>query len=71
MAKHQTAQLDFGLLVLDPIEHRRQQQAKGRPCLSCRSMFPSTGPGNRICSGCKQRDAWSAAPAEFSIHAAF
>jgi hypothetical protein len=73
MAKQQnTAQLDFGLIVLDPTEHRRQLACKTRRCLSCSSDFQSTGAGNRICLRCKNLDAWSGGSiAEFAIHAAF
>lgn len=35
---------------------RRRGQA--RHCLSCRAMFFSEGPGNRICLQCKDREAW-------------
>jgi hypothetical protein len=29
-----------------------------RTCLCCDTTFVSYGPGNRVCSRCKQRDAW-------------
>lgn len=31
---------------------------KARRCLGCDTLFASTGPGNRVCDGCKKRDAW-------------
>ncbi|QQP94050.1 hypothetical protein IGS68_35150 (plasmid) [Skermanella sp. TT6] len=62
-------QLDFGLIVTDPQAHRAQLASKTRRCLSCSSMFPSFGAGNRICSTCKSREAWTS-PNEFSISAA-
>ena len=52
-------QLTFGLLILDPQAHRILSMRKERKCLSCLHFFPSHGPGNRICSGCKDREAWS------------
>lgn len=52
-----------------PDEHR-QQQAQGRPCLSCRRVFASVGSINRICKKCKERDAWTGS-VEFSVSAAF
>jgi hypothetical protein len=63
-------QLSFGLAITDPDEHRAQAASRQRRCLSCSSMFASTGPGNRICHTCRRTDAWSS-PAEFPIHAAF
>lgn len=32
-------------------------QAKQRTCLKCNRLFPSTGPGNRICSKCQRINA--------------
>jgi hypothetical protein len=29
-----------------------------RPCLCCRDLFVSEGPGNRICAPCKSTEAW-------------
>ena len=63
-------QLDFGIIVLDPAEHRRQQKANPR-CLSCQQRFPSTGPGNRICRACKGRDVWMSPGIDHVAHAAF
>jgi len=68
--KSNTAQLDFGLVILDPEAYRRQQQKKGRRCLSCSRSFASTGPGNRICRKCKDLDGWTT-PTDFAIHATF
>ena len=65
-----TEQLSFGLLILDPDQHRIVSQHKTRRCLSCSSQFASTGPGNRICSSCKSLDAFTS-PTEFSVHASF
>jgi hypothetical protein len=64
-------QLSFGLLILDPQAHRLQAMCKPRKCLSCQSTFDSSGPGNRICTNCKGRDAWSSSPDAFAIHSAF
>ena len=71
MAKAHPAQLDFGLIVLDPEEARRQARRKDRRCLSCSSSFSSTGPGNRICSRCRSSEAFTCSPVDFTIHAAF
>jgi protein-arginine kinase activator protein McsA len=67
MAKRATIeQLTFGLIVTDPEKHRIQSMRKTRSCLSCGGTFASFGPGNRICSGCKEREAWSL-PADYSV----
>lgn len=58
-------QLDFGLIITDPQAHRIQSMRKTRRCLSCSDNFASTGPGNRICSPCKDLDAWKAGVTEF------
>jgi hypothetical protein len=71
MAKAQPAQLDFGLIVLDPQKHRLQAMQKSRKCLSCSSSFASSGPGNRICPRCKSSEAFTCSPDAFSIHAVF
>lgn len=35
-------------------------EARLRKCLKCGRPFPSTGPGNRICPPCWQRqDTWN------------
>jgi hypothetical protein len=52
-------QLSFGLAITDPQEHRKALARKSRRCLSCRNDFPSDGPGNRICTGCKGQESWS------------
>jgi hypothetical protein len=69
MAKAQSKQLDFGLIITDPEAHRLEMKKKGRTCLSCSQTFQSTGPGNRICSPCKELEAWTC-PAAFSVHTA-
>lgn len=69
MAKAQQ-QLDFGLLILDPEAHRVEAARKQRRCLSCERQFFSTGPGNRICGGCKQLESWTS-PSDYSLHAAY
>jgi tRNA(Ile2) C34 agmatinyltransferase TiaS len=33
-------------------------EQKLRRCLMCGQMFPSAGPGNRICKKCKSTQAW-------------
>ncbi len=62
----QTAQLTFGLLILDPEAHRIQSMHQTRRCLSCGDDFASHGPGNRICLPCKDLDGWKAGVSEFS-----
>lgn len=65
-------QLTFGLIITDPQAHRQQAQCKSRKCLSCLEQFPSSGPGNRICGGCRGADRWKAGLSEFSVsNAAF
>jgi Zn finger protein HypA/HybF involved in hydrogenase expression len=71
MAKTSTAQLDFGLLVLDPEKHRIESQKKARRCLSCSKNFSSHGPGNRICGSCKSTEVFNSSPNSFEIHASF
>lgn len=68
MAKIQ--QLTLGLIVMDPDAYRQQQKMKPRKCLSCSEMFASSGPGNRICCGCKQLEAWST-PTDYAVSASF
>jgi hypothetical protein len=58
-------QLSFGLLITDPQAHRLQAMQKERKCLSCSRQFRSHGPGNRICSPCKDLDSWKAGSVEF------
>jgi hypothetical protein len=62
-------QLTFGLIVLDPEQHRLQAMCKPRRCLSCSSSFPSTGPGNRICTRCRSSELFTCSPVEYSIAA--
>jgi len=33
-------------------------EEKLRRCLMCGQMFPSAGPGNRICKKCKSTQTW-------------
>lgn len=61
-------QLSFGLIITDPQAHRHASQQKLRDCLSCSRAFLSIGPGNRICTLCKSRDAWSG-PTAFTVAA--
>ena len=71
-AKHtQIDQFSFGLIITDPQAHRIQAMQKTRTCLGCSRPFASTGPGNRICSPCKDLDGWKAAVTEFPTVAAF
>lgn len=65
-----TEQLSFGLIITDPEKHRIVSQHRPRRCLSCDRQFASSGPGNRICSPCKDLDVWSS-PNEFSVSASF
>jgi hypothetical protein len=71
MARKSAYQLDFGLLVLDPEAHLRQQQCRHRRCLSCSRDFPSTWAGNRICGPCKDLDSWSSPATSYTISCAF
>lgn len=64
-------QLDFGLVITDPQAHRAEAAKKQRKCLSCSTDFKSAGPGNRICSRCKNHEVFTSSPSSFSIHAAF
>jgi len=36
----------------------RGKKARVRPCLNCKTLFFSMGPGNRICSSCKEHPIW-------------
>lgn len=63
-------QLSLGVAVTDPDKHRQQLAAKDRKCLSCLRVFPSTGPGNRICGPCKGSSMWSG-PTDFSLSGSF
>jgi hypothetical protein len=65
-----TAQLSFGLLILDPDAHRLQEQYRTRRCLSCAEDFASTHAGNRICGDCKSLAVWGT-PNDFSVSASF
>jgi hypothetical protein len=48
----------FGLIITDPDAHRIQVQHKARKCLTCGDTFSSHGPGNRICSDCKEGESF-------------
>lgn len=37
-------------------KHVNWDSAKVRTCLCCRRPFESSGPGNRMCDGCRGRD---------------
>jgi predicted RNA-binding Zn-ribbon protein involved in translation (DUF1610 family) len=63
-------QLSFGLLITDPQAYRIEAQRKTRRCLSCSDDFASTGPGNRICPGCKDHEIWRSNVTDYSIAAA-
>lgn len=39
-------------------ETPRQHEAKTRKCLVCKSPFPSSWAGERICRRCKSTSAW-------------
>lgn len=39
----------------------REPQTARRTCLMCGNPFASSGPGNRICNGCKLSAAWERA----------
>ena len=36
-----------------------RRRGTSRRCLSCRCLFFSEGPGNRICLQCKERQSWN------------
>ncbi|MEA3002316.1 MAG: hypothetical protein QOH81_1104 [Sphingomonadales bacterium] len=38
-----------------------ERQTVCRPCLRCERPFDSTGPGNRLCDGCRQK-SWDLSP---------
>jgi hypothetical protein len=63
-------QSDFDPAVPDPADHRHDQQQRERRCLSCGGQFASTGPGNRICRKCKDRDTWKSGVRDFDAIAA-
>jgi hypothetical protein len=69
-AKAKRTVLNFGVIVMDPDEHRKQLARKPRRCLSCGDTFPSEHAGHRICCDCKQLTAWST-PNDFSVSVAF
>jgi hypothetical protein len=58
-------QPDPGPAAPDPADPRRQRQGERR-CLSCGGQFASTGPGNRICRKCKDRDTWKSGVRDFA-----
>lgn len=66
----QPEQIGMPIAVIAPEEYRRLLSQKPRQCLRCSKTFHSTGAGHRICSPCKEADAWTS-PAEFSIHASY
>jgi hypothetical protein len=70
MARKAPLQMDLGLIIMDPEKHRQEMKRMGRKCLACTRTFSSTGPENRVCSPCKELEAWSS-PADYSLHAAF
>lgn len=51
-------QLSFGLLITDPQAYRIQTMRQSRRCLSCNRQFSSHGPGNRLCSDCKEGESF-------------
>ena len=55
---------DFGTTVPAPAGSGRQGQGERR-CLSCGHPFASTGPANRICRKCKDRDTWKSGVRDF------
>jgi hypothetical protein len=64
-------QLGLNEAVIDPDAYRRRVARKERKCLSCLTVFRSSGPGNRICSDCKEGVDWSSPVASFSVAATF
>lgn len=40
-------------------ESDRVYEKKARKCLMCRQSFKSSWSGERVCSNCKQTQAWS------------
>jgi hypothetical protein len=63
-------QLVLAEQVIDPETHRRKTVQKDRKCLKCQEVFASSGPGHRICCGCKQLADWASVP-DCVMHAAF
>ena len=43
------------------VAYRYNKFSNNRKCLMCGHAFPSDGPHNRICDGCKLSDAWGRA----------
>jgi len=39
-----------------PIKYVNRDGATLRPCLCCRQPFESSGPGNRMCDGCRHKN---------------
>jgi len=39
-----------------PVKYVNREGATLRPCLCCRQPFESSGPGNRMCEGCRGRN---------------
>lgn len=37
----------------NPVKYVNREGATLRPCLCCRQPFESSGPGNRMCDGCR------------------
>ena len=44
---------DLALRKIDALE--RQARSRMRPCMSCKALFDSEGPHNRLCPCCNQR----------------
>lgn len=38
---------------------RRDAACQKRKCLCCKAPFLSWGPGNRLCDGCRKKDAFN------------
>ncbi|MDF1720537.1 MAG: hypothetical protein P1U65_07680 [Minwuia sp.] len=47
--QNELVRIHNGLGVIDVPEQVR------RPCITCRTPFPSAGPGNRMCDGCRSQ----------------
>jgi hypothetical protein len=48
-----------------------QRRPKGRRCLACRRVFPSSGAAERICGPCKDSEDWADAVATTKGHIAW
>ncbi|MGI9489069.1 MAG: hypothetical protein ACR2RF_24930 [Geminicoccaceae bacterium] len=51
-------EIDKAISQLLDKRYVEKTEKKPRKCLSCQEEFESNGNGNRVCSLCKDREAW-------------